>query len=197
MSSFKNCTSVHLPECPLQGTIYGYYPSLSANSIFLALFVLSAVIFFVQGLIKRKTKMTFFWGVMFIGSLFEGIGMDSIISLIFCCVHNIQLLILISTGYIGRIMLHHNPYGSTGFQLQIVLLIICPVSISKKFRILWLTIDILSGILCSRNLRLSCENVTPPRQLSYQKKKEHLLTILLITELTFMELVTLASSQQT
>jgi hypothetical protein len=93
-----NCTSIS-PECPIEETIYGYYPSLGANS----------------------------WGVAFFG---------------LCCLINIALgwrfktwtymiaMVLAtftsSLGYVGRIIMHNNPWNEPGFMLQIILLTFSP-----------------------------------------------------------------------
>jgi len=37
---------------------------------------------------------------------------------------------MLSAGYIGRVMLHNNPYSNIGFQIQICCLIICPAFIA-------------------------------------------------------------------
>lgn len=92
------CASVG-PECPVEGTTFGYYPSLGANAFFAAFFGLAALLQLGLG-IKYKT-----WTYM--------------IALVLGCAGE-------CAGYVGRIMLHNNPYDETGFQIQIVLLIFCP-----------------------------------------------------------------------
>ena len=92
------CESV-TPECPVEGTIYGYTPSLGANAFFAGFFGL-ALIFQLYFGIRHKT-----WTYMIavsLGCLAE-------------CV-----------GYIGRVMMSNNPYNDIGFQVQIVLLIFAP-----------------------------------------------------------------------
>jgi len=42
------------PECTVEGTLYGYYPSLGANAFFAATFALCFIIQFIFG-IKYKT----------------------------------------------------------------------------------------------------------------------------------------------
>ncbi|KAF2242873.1 RTA1-domain-containing protein [Trematosphaeria pertusa] len=93
-----NCTAVSL-ECPVEGTVYGYYPSLGANAFFAAFFGLCALLQLAFG-IKYKT-----WTYM--------------IALVLGCAGE-------CAGYVGRVLLHNNPYDETGFQIQIVLLIFCP-----------------------------------------------------------------------
>lgn len=93
-----SCTAVS-PECPVEGTLYGYTPSLEWNAFFAAFFGLCCIIQIGQG-IRWKT-----WTYMI------GVGLGCLAE----CV-----------GYIGRIMMHNNPYDDLGFQLQIVLLIFAP-----------------------------------------------------------------------
>ncbi|KAF2713499.1 RTA1-domain-containing protein [Pleomassaria siparia CBS 279.74] len=89
--------------CTIQGTLYGYAPSLAANAFFIAFFALCLIIQLVLG-IKYKT-----WTYM--------------IALGFGCLGE-------TIGYIGRIMLHNDPFSGLGFQIQICCLIICPAFIS-------------------------------------------------------------------
>ncbi|KAF2802692.1 sphingoid long-chain base transporter RSB1 [Mytilinidion resinicola] len=96
------CTKVG-PECPVEGTIYGYYPSLGGNAFFAAFFGLALLVQLFQG-IKWKT-WTFMIGLGF-GTFAE-------------CV-----------GYIGRIIMNNNPYSQAGFNMQIVCLIIAPAFIT-------------------------------------------------------------------
>jgi len=91
------------PECPVEGTLYGYYPSIEANAFFAAFFGLCLVINLVLG-IRYKT-----WTYM--------------IALCLGCLGEL-------VGYIGRILLYNNPYDETGFQMQICCLIISPAFVS-------------------------------------------------------------------
>lgn len=93
-----SCTAVSL-ECPVEGTLYGYYPSLGWNAFFAAFFGLCFIAQVGLG-IRYKT-----WTYMI------GVGLGCLAE----CV-----------GYIGRIMMNDNPYSDSGFQLQIVLLIFAP-----------------------------------------------------------------------
>lgn len=96
------CSQVSL-SCPVEGTIYGYYPSIAANSFFTAFFGLCFLIQLVLG-IRYKT-----WTYLIalaLGCLGEAIG------------------------YVGRILLYNNPYDSVGFQIQICCLIISPAFVS-------------------------------------------------------------------
>jgi len=86
-------------ECPVEGTIYGYYPSLGWNAFFAAFFGFCCLVQVGLG-IRYKT-----WTYMI------GVGLG-------CAAE--------CGGYVGRIMMHNNPYDELGFQLQIVLLIFAP-----------------------------------------------------------------------
>lgn len=92
------CESVG-PQCPVEGTVYGYYPSLGWNAFFAAAFGLAFILQVILG-IRYKT-----WTYMI------GVGLGCVGELI---------------GYIGRIQLHDNPYSNNGFTIQIVLLIFSP-----------------------------------------------------------------------
>ncbi|KAF2123538.1 RTA1-domain-containing protein [Dothidotthia symphoricarpi CBS 119687] len=101
-SAGESCLKVG-PGCPVEGTLYGYYPSLPANAFFAAVFALCFILQLIFG-IKYKT-----WTYM----IALGLG----------CVSE-------AAGYGGRIMMHANPFDDNGFQLQICLLIISPAFIS-------------------------------------------------------------------
>lgn len=87
------------PDCPIEGTIYGYWPSLEWNAFFAAFFAVACIVQVVLG-IRYKT-----WTYMI------GVGLGAVAE----CV-----------GYIGRVLMSHNPYDETAFQIQIVLLIFAP-----------------------------------------------------------------------
>ncbi|KAG8532497.1 uncharacterized protein KY384_002374 [Bacidia gigantensis] len=95
---FDLCVDI-TPECPVEATIYGYYPNLGANAFFLALFAACLVAHTYLGL-RYKT-----WTYL--------------IALWFGCLGE-------ALGYAGRIILHHNPWDGNGFDIQICCLIICP-----------------------------------------------------------------------
>ncbi|EMD60833.1 hypothetical protein COCSADRAFT_192685 [Bipolaris sorokiniana ND90Pr] len=95
----EGCTEVGLPGCEVENTIYGYYPNLGANVFFAAYFGL-AFVFQIYFGIRYKT-----WTYM----IALGCG---------CLAECI--------GYIGRILLHENPWNDVGFNIQIVLLIFAP-----------------------------------------------------------------------
>lgn len=84
-----NCT---LEICPLQASLLQYQPSIPVNGTFIALFALAAIIHAVQGF-RAKT-----WG--FMSSMIGG-----------CLIEIV--------GYVGRLILHDNPFSFGGFLIQI------------------------------------------------------------------------------
>lgn len=84
-----NCT---LAACPVQYSVYGYRPSLAANSAFIALFAAAAAVHLYEG-IRWKA-----W--LFMCSILVG------------CASAIL-------GYIGRVMMFVNPFNFSAFMLQI------------------------------------------------------------------------------
>ncbi|KAJ4349530.1 uncharacterized protein N0V89_008146 [Didymosphaeria variabile] len=102
MSDADTCTAVG-PGCPVEETLYGYYPNLGWNAFFVGFFGLCCIINLALG-IRYRT-----WTYM--------------IALCLGCAAE-------AAGYYGRVMMNHNPYDSIGFQIQICLLIISPAFIS-------------------------------------------------------------------
>ena len=100
--SGQNCLAVS-EACPLSASIYGYYPSLGANAFFCAFFGIALIANLVLG-IRYKT-----WTFMIALSL--GCFTEAI-------------------GYVGRILLHSNPFSNTGFEIQICCLIMAPAFVS-------------------------------------------------------------------
>jgi hypothetical protein len=98
----ETCVDV-TPECPVEGTLYGYAPNIGANAFFTAFFGICLVWHLIAG-IRYKT-----WTYM--------------IALGFGCLGE-------ALGYAGRIMLWNNPYDDLGFQIQICCLIISPAFVS-------------------------------------------------------------------
>ncbi|KAI8931521.1 hypothetical protein NX059_011180 [Plenodomus lindquistii] len=96
------CTEVG-PQCTVEGSLYGYYPSIGANGFFLGFFALCMLLQIALG-VRYKTWT--FSIAMAIGCLGEVIG------------------------YAGRIMLYNNPFDEAGFQMQIVCLITAPAFFS-------------------------------------------------------------------
>ncbi|KAH6669475.1 RTA1 like protein-domain-containing protein [Halenospora varia] len=98
MSSTQNCTSVSA-NCPVEATVYGYYPNLPANVILAVIF---ALFHFANILLGLKFKTWSFSALLALGCIGE------------------------AAGYIGRIILHSNPWSNAGFELQICTLIFSP-----------------------------------------------------------------------
>jgi hypothetical protein len=97
-SSFRDCTEV-TPACPVEATTYGYYPSLGPNATLLAVFAILLVAQAVIGLLKR---VYWYSGAIAAGCLLEMLG------------------------YVGRLLMHENPWSDFAMRLQIVCLIIAP-----------------------------------------------------------------------
>jgi hypothetical protein len=96
------CTAV-TPDCPVEGTIYGYYPTLGWNVAYAGFFGLALCLHIILG-VRYKT-----WSYAIAMSL--------------GCIGEV-------VGYIGRVMMWNNPFDEAGFQMQICCLIIAPAFIS-------------------------------------------------------------------
>lgn len=95
---YQLCNSVS-PDCPVSGTLYGYAPNLGANAFFAALF---AILLIAQIIIGSWTRT---WTYM----LAVGLGVFGEM-----------------TGYIGRLIMHNNPWSNGGFEMQICCLVLAP-----------------------------------------------------------------------
>lgn len=84
-----NCT---LDLCPIEYSVYGYRPSLAANYTFIALYAVAAVIHVYLGF---RWKQWWFMVCMLIGAV------NAII------------------GYVGRVLMYHNPFSFGSFMMQI------------------------------------------------------------------------------
>ncbi|KAH7264890.1 RTA1 like protein-domain-containing protein [Fusarium redolens] len=104
--SDANCT---LELCPLDSSILRYQPNIPANAIFIGVFGMSMALHIFQG-IKMKT-----WG--FMSSMMAG------------CILEI-------VGYVGRLIIHDNPFDFIGFLLQIIFITIAPVFFSAAIYVL-------------------------------------------------------------
>ncbi|KAI8293704.1 Sphingoid long-chain base transporter RSB1 [Colletotrichum sp. SAR 10_98] len=83
----SKCTEVTL-NCPVEATVYGYYPNVGGNAFLLAIFILCTVS---QLFLGVKYRLRAFTTVMVIGCLLEALG------------------------YIGRLMMSKNPWsGAAG-----------------------------------------------------------------------------------
>jgi hypothetical protein len=84
-----NCT---LDICPVQLSVYGYRPSLAANTTFIAFYGLAIVIHTYLGI---RWRQWWFMVCMITGAI------NAII------------------GYIGRVLMYYNPFNFAAFMLQI------------------------------------------------------------------------------
>ena len=87
--SYKTCTEV-TARCPVAATTYGYYPDLGPNAFFCALFGILLIVSLGIGVKTKTWSYTAFLGVGLLGEFL---------------------------GYIGRIMMHANPWNSSAFQV--------------------------------------------------------------------------------
>ncbi|CAK7266886.1 hypothetical protein SEPCBS57363_002318 [Sporothrix epigloea] len=94
-----NCT---LAICPVEWSILNYQPSIAASAVFIALFAIAIVVHAYEGFRWRQTLGSF--AVPMILGL-----IDEII------------------GYIGRIIMHGNPFSFNGFLIQIICITTGPV----------------------------------------------------------------------
>ncbi|ERF75878.1 hypothetical protein EPUS_01244 [Endocarpon pusillum Z07020] len=97
-----DCTRIS-PECPIEETIYGYYPNLAANAAFAA-----------------------FFGVFMIVNIFFGVRYRSwtfLIAMTGGCLGE-------AVGYVGRVLLNDNPFSEGGFNMQIICLTLAPAFIA-------------------------------------------------------------------
>ncbi|KAJ5722870.1 RTA1 domain protein [Penicillium malachiteum] len=105
MSDTSNCT---LSTCPMSDAYLDYLPNVPANAFFVALFALIFCIQLFTGVWYRT------WAYM--GAMLPG-------------------LILEVLGYVGRLMLHHNPFNFNSFLLYLICLTIAPAFFSAAIYI--------------------------------------------------------------
>lgn len=96
------CTKI-TTQCPVEATTYGYYPNLGGNIFFTVYFGLLGVCQLGLGIYLRTWT---FIAVLGIGTFME------------------------AAGYVGRILMHDNPWSISGFRLQIFCLILAPTFIA-------------------------------------------------------------------
>ena len=82
----QQCTSIN-QDCPLSKSFYGYAPSLAPNVVMLVLFSATLVAHGVQGTYYRA------WGTL------TAMGWGCICEIL---------------GYVGRLMMHKNPFNLDG-----------------------------------------------------------------------------------
>jgi hypothetical protein len=95
---FRLCLEVS-PECPIEASLYGYAPNLGANAFLAALFGTCFLATLVIGIMTKTWTYTI---ALSIGTFLE------------------------MAGYIGRIIMHSNPWSPSGFKLQICCLVLGP-----------------------------------------------------------------------
>ncbi|KAJ4986011.1 parasitic phase-specific protein psp-1-like protein [Stagonosporopsis vannaccii] len=94
---WANCT---LDLCPLEWSVFRYLPSIPATATFLGVFGLLLTLHVIQG-VRYKT-----WAYM--GCIVAGCALEI-------------------AGYVGRIMLHGNPFDFNAFLVNLVPITIAPV----------------------------------------------------------------------
>lgn len=96
--SYKTCTEVSA-QCPVAATTYGYYPELGPNAFFGAWFGALLIAGLIIGV---RTKTWSYSAFLWVGLLGEFLG------------------------YVGRLLMHENPWNSGAFQMQICCLVLAP-----------------------------------------------------------------------
>ncbi|OJJ45556.1 hypothetical protein ASPZODRAFT_473749 [Penicilliopsis zonata CBS 506.65] len=102
MASYETCTHV-TPECPVSATTYGYYPNLGGNAFFAVYYGILGVSQVGLGIYFRTWT---FMVALAIGTLME------------------------MAGYVGRVLMHSNPWSTPYFELQIVCLVLAPTFVA-------------------------------------------------------------------
>ncbi|KAF2729137.1 RTA1-domain-containing protein [Polyplosphaeria fusca] len=102
MSTYQSCTQVSA-ECPVNATTYGYIPSLAGNLTLLIVFAVCTIAHVVLGF---RFRIIAFSAVVSIGCLGEALG------------------------YIGRLMMHNNPWSATAFKIQVICLVLSPACLA-------------------------------------------------------------------
>ncbi|KAL3292859.1 RTA1-domain-containing protein [Colletotrichum asianum] len=120
----SRCTEVTL-NCPVEATVYGYYPNVGGDAFLLAIFILCTVSRLFLGV---KYRLRAFTTVMVIGCLLEALG------------------------YIGRLMMSKNPWSDVGFRLQVICLILAPSFLAAG---IYLTLKHLVLYIGPENSRLA------------------------------------------
>jgi len=88
-ATYKICQEVS-PECPVSATTYGYEPDLGANAFFAALFGLLLLTTLVIGIRTKTWTYTIALGIGTFGEF---------------------------VGYIGRLIMHNNPWNIAGYEV--------------------------------------------------------------------------------
>ncbi|KAJ6189921.1 hypothetical protein N7519_004829 [Penicillium mononematosum] len=120
MASYATCSEVG-PLCPVELTTYGYYPNFAGNIFFIVFFGLLGICQTGLGLYYRTWT---FLTALLIGTFME------------------------MAGYIGRVLMHDNPWSGPAFKLQIVCLVLAPTFVAAGPRLFtWIFIGCDIGSL--------------------------------------------------
>ncbi|KAK5044913.1 hypothetical protein LTR84_010285 [Exophiala bonariae] len=95
---WHDCRSLS-PQCPVASSTYGYAPSFGGNTYFIALFSACGITQVSCGF-RYKT-----WAYQ--------------LAMVLACIDQ-------AIGYAGRLMLHNNAFDRSGFQIQIICLVLGP-----------------------------------------------------------------------
>lgn len=117
-----NCDAVS-ENCPVEASIYGYYPTIGWNAFFAALFGLCFFVNLYFGLRFRT------WTYM--------LAMSG------ACITS-------TVGYAGRVVMHDNPFGLQGFQMQICALTMSAAFNAAAIYLILKHLVLLFGRECSR-----------------------------------------------
>ncbi|EFY92466.1 RTA1 domain protein, putative [Metarhizium acridum CQMa 102] len=136
--SMNRCTEVSA-LCPVDETVLGYYPNLGSGIFFSIAFGICLIAAFSLGMWKKTWTYT---AAITIGLILETAGMylkpprempsdiplvrhDHLFPLRTEQPHG-QHTFIVQTGYVGRILLHYNPWNESAFELQICAIILAP-----------------------------------------------------------------------
>lgn len=97
--SDANCT---LALCPVEWSILSYQPSIPANAVFVALFSVALAVHLYEGIRWRHTLGGF------------------AIPMVLGCIDEVL-------GYVGRLIMHGNPFSFNGFLMEIICITTAPV----------------------------------------------------------------------
>ncbi|KAE9377661.1 RTA1-domain-containing protein [Stipitochalara longipes BDJ] len=116
----KGCTK---ETCPVEDSVYGYYPSLPINAILTVLFGISLFLHVFQGIKSRS------WS--FMTALAIGITLEAI-------------------GYVGRLLLRSDPFSKAYIGIQLICLTVAPAFLSAGIYLTLKHITIVYGREYSR-----------------------------------------------
>ncbi|KAF9890150.1 hypothetical protein FE257_006311 [Aspergillus nanangensis] len=100
--SYRTCSEVG-PGCPVEATTYGYYPNFGGNVFLTAFFGVCGVAQIGVGTYYRAWTLMV---ALVVGAILE------------------------MAGYVGRVLMHANPWDESAFKLQIVCLVLAPTFVA-------------------------------------------------------------------